>query len=210
VHANLVEEIARQLAPKLRPKYLALTNQRVVVTAPDPIELPPASFGFPLPIAQRFVEIRDRETRSLVTVIEVLIPTNKRGEGMEMFRKIRQEFLQGKSNFVEVDLLRVGERFPVPGTMPSASYFVFLSRADRRPRVEIWAIALDQPLPQVPVPLLAGDADVFLDLQLALNSVYDLFAYDQAANHSGNAPLPLAADQLAWAEGRLKQAGLRS
>lgn len=34
VQSNLVEEIARQLAPKLRPKYLALTNQRVVVAGP--------------------------------------------------------------------------------------------------------------------------------------------------------------------------------
>ena len=40
VHSNLIEEIARQLAPRLRPKYLALTNQRVVVATPDSVEAP--------------------------------------------------------------------------------------------------------------------------------------------------------------------------
>jgi hypothetical protein len=38
VHSNLVEQIAWQLVPKLRPKYLALTNERVLVATPDPIE----------------------------------------------------------------------------------------------------------------------------------------------------------------------------
>jgi hypothetical protein len=240
VHANLVEEIARQLAPKLRPKYLALTNQRVTVTTPDPIELAPtrsrlpgvgvydtgtpntgsgaAVLSAPLtvdalmpePITQTFIEIRDTESRTLVTAIEVLSPTNKRGDGLEEYRKKRQELLGGTAHLLEIDLLRIGERFPVASTLPSVPYFVFLSRANRRPKVETWPIALDQTLPQVPVPLLAGDDDVFLDLQLALNTVYDLFAYDQAANHSGNAPVPLAPDQLAFAENRLKQAGMRS
>src|SRR3954454_2994037 len=35
VHANLTEEIARQLVPKLRPKYLVLTEQRFVITPAD-------------------------------------------------------------------------------------------------------------------------------------------------------------------------------
>jgi hypothetical protein len=32
VHAQLTAEIARQLAPKLRPKYVALTTERFVLT----------------------------------------------------------------------------------------------------------------------------------------------------------------------------------
>ena len=41
VHHNLIEQIARQLAPVLRPKYSTLTNQRIVVATPDASELPP-------------------------------------------------------------------------------------------------------------------------------------------------------------------------
>src|SRR3712207_5068361 len=35
-HAQLIAEIARQLAPRLRARYLALTERRFVVVSPDP------------------------------------------------------------------------------------------------------------------------------------------------------------------------------
>jgi hypothetical protein len=105
-------------------------------------------------------------------------------------------------------LLRIGERFPVVGTLPSVPYFVFLSRAARPRRVEIWPIALGQPLPTVPVPLLAGDADVPLDLQQAFVTIYELFSYDRAADHSGPLPVPLAPAQAAWVQTRLRERGL--
>jgi hypothetical protein len=233
VHSNLVEEIARQLAPKLRPKYLALINQRVIVATPDVLEIAPprsrlpdvgvfetaASSGeasgavatapllldalLPESIQQTSVEIRDVGKRQLVTAIEVLSLTNKRGEGLEEYRKKRQEMLGSTAHFLEIDLLRAGERFPVAGILPSVPYFVFLSRAGKRPGLEIWPIALEQPLPEVSVPLLAGDGDVALDLQLALTTIYDLFAYDRAAGHDGPLPLPLEAEQTAWVERRL-------
>src|SRR5256885_17026773 len=41
VHTDLTAEIARQLAPKVRPKYVTRSARRVVLTTPDPTELPP-------------------------------------------------------------------------------------------------------------------------------------------------------------------------
>src|SRR5713226_4552077 len=41
VHTDLSAEIARQLAPKLRPKYVTRSARRIVLTTPDPTELPP-------------------------------------------------------------------------------------------------------------------------------------------------------------------------
>src|SRR5881409_565228 len=38
VHTDLCAEIARQLAPKLRPKYVALTTRRIVLAPPDESE----------------------------------------------------------------------------------------------------------------------------------------------------------------------------
>jgi hypothetical protein len=38
VHTDLCAEIARQLAPKLRPRYVALSTRRVVLAAPDETE----------------------------------------------------------------------------------------------------------------------------------------------------------------------------
>ena len=127
---------------------------------------------------------------------------------MDEYRKKRQKLLSGTAHFMEIDLLRVGERFPVAGPLPSVPYFVFLSRANRRPRVEVWPIPLDQPLPGVPVPLLPGDSDVALDLQRAYQTVYELFGYDQAADHSGLPLVPLAPEQAMWVTERLQAAGL--
>lgn len=239
VHSNLIEEIARQLAPKLRPKYLALTNQRIVVAAPDPIEFTsqtrypdvgvysdqsagtvtlPEQHVAPLVMEylvpeeqpQTFLEIRDAAQRRLVTAIEVLSPTNKRGDGHAEFSKKRQEILDGPSHYVEVDLLRVGERFPIAGVLPSVPYFVFVSREAIRPRVEIWPMPLEKPLSDIWIPLLPGDADIELKLQDALNAIYDLFGYDRAADHSGDPSIPLPEEWAEWARGRLKAAGMRA
>ena len=89
-------------------------------------------------------------------------------------------------------------------------YFVFLSRVNRRPRVEVWPIPLEQPLPTVPVPLLPGDSDVLLDLQQTLQAIYDWYSSDRAADHSGEPPVRLASEQQVWADERLRAAGLRS
>ncbi|MFM9966343.1 MAG: DUF4058 family protein [Planctomycetaceae bacterium] len=240
VHDNLVVQIALQLGPKLRPKYVAVTSSRIVLATPDPIEAPmlqvrvpdvrvrasglegtPASgttlvapltyMGLiPEEMTQKFVEIRETESKTLVAAIEVLSPTNKRGDGLDEFRKKRRELLAEPTHYVEIDLLRTGDRFPVTGVLPSVQYFVFLSRANRRPCIETWPIALDQPLPEIPIPLLKGDPDVSLDLQLAWNTNYEALSYDIATNHAQNPTVPLSEEQQAWADERLRQAGLKT
>jgi hypothetical protein len=59
VHFSLSAEIVRQLAPKVRPRYLVL-----------PVEV------IPSPVPHVTIEIRDTATRELVTAIEVLSPTS--------------------------------------------------------------------------------------------------------------------------------------
>jgi hypothetical protein len=61
---------------------------------------------------------------------------------------------------------------------------------------------------EVPMPYV--EPDVLLDLQQALQSIYECFSYDRVADHSGQPPVRLAADQQAWADERLRAAGLRS
>jgi hypothetical protein len=46
--------------------------------------------------------------------------------------------------------------------------------------------------------LLAGDADVSLDLQLALATVYDAVGYDLAVNYREVPPIPLSVDETRW------------
>lgn len=241
VHDTLVVHIAAQLAPKLRPKYVASVSSRIVLATPDPLEVGGTQARYPdvrvrasgaegsltaesgtltapltykglIPeeLTERFIEIRETESKKVVATIEVLSPTNKRGDGLVEFQKKRLEFLAEPAHYLEIDLLRTGERYPVEGVLPSVPYFVFLSRISRRPFVDTWPIALDQPLPTVPVPLLKGDPDVMLDLQLAWTTNYDTHGYDLSSNHSGDETIPLSAEQQAWVDERLRAAGMKT
>ena len=75
---------------------------------------------------------------------------------------------------------------------------MIVSRAEERPRVGIWPWNLRDPMPLIPIPLLAGDADVFLDLKAVLDQVYDGSRY---ANHlyAGQPEPRLSPDDAAWA-----------
>ena len=54
-----------------------------------------------------FLEVRDVETRSLVTAIEILSPTNKiHPRGRKQYMRKRRTLLQSESSLVEIDLLR--------------------------------------------------------------------------------------------------------
>jgi hypothetical protein len=101
---------------------------------------------------------------------------------------------------MEIDFLRMGERVPMREPLPPFPYFVLLSRGDRRPITQVWPIALADHLPKVPIPLLAGDADVWVDLQKAFTSMYDIFAYDLDIDYSLPPEIPLRADEWEWAK----------
>jgi hypothetical protein len=238
VHTDQCAEIARQLAPKLRPKYVALSTRRVVLAPPDeseglvslpfpdiailssqtPSSSPAAAVAsgplivaanFPEPIPHVSVEIRDVAERRLVTCVEVLSPTNKRGLGREEYAGKRFQILSGDAHLVEIDQLRAGTRFPTAEPLPGIPYFVFLSRAERRAVVEVWPIALERPLPVISIPLLPGDAPVSLDLQQALAVVYDIIGYDELVDYTQQPPGPVTPAETAWIEEQLGRAGRR-
>lgn len=238
VHTDLCAEIARQLSPKLRPKYIALSTRRVVLAPADENDKPtgdrypdvgvltsqPAgstaavaspsaplilTANLPEPIPHVSVEIHDVQGRRLVTCIELLSPTNKRGPGREEYAGKRFEILSGPVHLVEIDLLRQGIRFPTTEPLPDSPYFVFISRSGQRHAVEVWSIPLEQPLPVVKVPLLPEDEDVPLDLQQALSVVYDIIGYDEMIDYSQPPPGPLTPQQAAWIEEQLQKSGRR-
>jgi hypothetical protein len=187
--ARLAGEISRQLMPLLRPKYVALLHKRLVM---DQLE--------EVPILS--VEVRDTAERRLVTVIEILSPVNKRGSGFQDYLQKRLSLMQTQTHLLEIDLLRMGERIPLSGgELPSAAYYVFLSRFTRRPRTEVWPIQLQDALPTVPVPLLPPDEDVPLNLQQAVDDCFAVVGYEDLLDYSQPPPSPgLNEAEAAWLE----------
>ena len=145
-----------------------------------------------------FLQILDRRHRQLVTVIELLSPANKRpGPDREQYLTKRGELLASAVHFVELDLLRGGQRMPCDDA-PAADYRILVSRAADRPRADLWPIGLRDPLPDIPIPLAAPDTDATLPLQAALHRVYDAARYGTYLYDSPPTPR-LSGDDERWA-----------
>lgn len=142
-----------------------------------------------------------------MTAIEILSPANKRSDhddGLE-YRRKRRALLHSSAHLMEIDLLRGGERPPLAEPVPAAPYYVVLSRASLRPRVEVWPIQLADPLPLLPVPLIEPDPDAPLDLKAAVTTVYERGPYRRVINYEEPPPPPpLSAEEATWLEERLK------
>ena len=162
-----------------------------VLEAPARIHLP-----WPEVEQQVFLEIRDGSSRELVTVLEVLSPSNK-GRHREQYLRKREQVLVSTAHLVELDLLRGGEPLPAPDR-PECDYSVVVSRAEQRPEAECWPIWLREPLPVVPVPLRAPDRDATLDLQCLLHRIYDSGGFAQNIYEAPPRP-PLRPDDELWA-----------
>ena len=147
---------------------------------------------------QAFIEVRDRESRELITVVELLSPANKKnGPDREQYLSKRRQLLAASVNLVEIDLLRGLPRLPIEG-LPQCDYYVMVSRADERPEVKIWPFLLRDPIPVVPIPLRPSDSDVTLNIQQALHEVYRVAGYGLYM-YSGRPQPALTPEQAKWA-----------
>jgi hypothetical protein len=163
-----------------------------VVTEPQPLEIKLFS-----------VEIRTVKTGELVTAIEILSPVNKRRghHAYDQLQQKRSDLRRAGVHIIEIDLLRAGQRLTLRRPLPNAPYFIFLSRAAQPERVEVWPLQLTQPIPIVPVPLRAPDADVPLDLSAAIRNIYDHAYYHLRIDYSQPPPRPdLSPTETEWIE----------
>ena len=146
-----------------------------------------------------FLEIRDRRDRRVVTVIELLSPTNKySGPDREQYLGKRGRLLANAVHLIEIDLLRGGPRMPFAKPLPQCDYYVMVSRMGKRPQADFWPLALRDPLPVVPIPLREPDPDAKLDLQAVLHHVYDVARYGNYIYEGAPQPTLRAEDET-WA-----------
>jgi Protein of unknown function (DUF4058) len=169
--------------------------------APEPtiVEIPLAE-----EVQERYLEIREIATGRVVTVIELLSPKNKRsGDGRDAYSQKRQRIMLSQTHLVEIDLLRSGDPLPMVGAITS-DYRILVSRSDRRPKAQLYAFNLRQPIPTIQIPL-AADTAVILEIQPLLHQIYDRARLALAIDYQ-KPPIPkLSPDDRVWLNATIAQ-----
>lgn len=157
-----------------------------------------AELPMPLEVVERYLEVRDTVTGEVITVIEVLSPTNKlTQDGRKQYERKRLKVLGSTTHLIEIDLLRAGQPFPfwVQGNDVQSDYRIVISRAQHRPRADVYLFTIRDPIPDIPVPLQPGEAEPRLPLNRLLHALYDRAGYDLTLNYQQPPPPPSLAEQ---------------
>jgi len=178
-------------APEMGAGGVAVAVQPMVI--PLVAELPQ-----PEEIIERYLEIRDVETQDVITVIEILSPSNKIGrEGREQYERKRLKVLGSMTNLIEIDLLRAGEPFPMKISSQS-DYRLVVSRSHRRPSADVYLFSIRQEIPSLPIPLRPGEEEPLLPLNDILHKLYDQGGYDLITHYQTPLDPPLSAEDESW------------
>lgn len=238
-HNRLIARMADDLAPRLRPRYFVATEVRIYqpfpgentfIGRPDVTayersdlllhELAPSYDAAPIPrtvmvprpdeMGEAYLEIRRvGRSKKVVTVVELLSPANKRwGHGNEVYLQKRANILTSNTHLVEIDLLREGAPMPLHDAVIS-DYRILVSRAEKRPRADLYDFSVRQPIPSFPLPLLPDDEEPLVNLNHILHALYDQAGYDLEIDYRRDAEPPLHGEDVVWAADLLRTAGLR-
>jgi hypothetical protein len=146
-----------------------------------------------------YIEIRRLPTREVVTVVEVLSPTNKQGEGRGVYLDRRGQLLRREINVVDLDLLRAGKRIVLKEQLPPGHYYALVSRVDRKPECQVYSRTIRQALPTIAIPLKSPDSDVRVNIGEAFRVAYQRGRYAQMVNYNEPAPAAgLNGDEMEW------------
>jgi len=239
VHSSLISYIREAIQPQIRPKYIARIGERIEVATlqkgyiPDvlvvqPPREPVASIGqtgvlvadepltFDFLDEERrvsYIEIVYRETGDVVTLIEVLSPANKSGEGREQYLQKQADLLTTHANLVEIDLLGEGRATTLARTVAITApsdwrYVVSVSRARSRGRLEVYAFGIKERLPRCRIPLRASDPDVVLDLPAVFARCYEVGGYDLMIDYTAEPPVTLDKEEMTWLRAHLQAQGI--
>jgi hypothetical protein len=169
--------------------------------------LDPISITLPVPekVKERYLIVESMETKEVVTIIEVLSPSNKRAgsDGVREYLAKRDAVLMSWTNLIEIDLLRGGLRLPAEKPLPPCDYCAIVSRATQRPSADAYCWSVRDPLPTIPIPLAPEDMDVMLSLQEVFTTVYDRAGYDYSLDYRGEVEPPLGEEDREWVAGVL-------
>lgn len=194
LHCRMIVYLAEQLQPLLRPRYVAAIGRRTFSEQARQVH-------------ESYLQILDLHTsQRVVTVLEVVSPTNKyAGPGRESYRAKQREVRASEAHLVEIDLLRAGPHIlSVPEWVARGQgnydFLVCVNRAEgKRDKFELYPRRLRERLPRVRIPLAEGDPDVPLDVQAALERVYQVGSFDERIDYRQPCVPPLPPNEQAWA-----------
>lgn len=174
-------------------------NKAITVTLPLPLE-----------IKEGYLEIREISTGKVITVIEILSPTNKKTkEGRRSYLDKREKILQSDTNLVEIDLIRTGEKMPIVTRVYDTDYRILTVRSYRFPSAQLFAFSVKETIPNFSIPLQKGEEEIELNLQHLLLGIYERARFDLTLDYN-IPPVPdLLTEDREWMDILLKEQGRR-
>lgn len=155
----------------------------------------------------RYIKVIDRARDRVVTVLELLSPSNKaRGPDRDAYLMKRNEYLAAGLNVIELDLLRSGQRLPWGDKPPrEADYYATVCRKWEFPRAGVWPIFLRDPLPQIPIPLEPEIEEPILALQRCFDEAYRKGRFRNEIDYGQAAAPALREQDAVWARQRVEE-----
>lgn len=137
----------------------------------------------------------------------MLSPSNKRfgSVGWRQYCRKRQAHLEGYANFIEIDLLRGGNRMPMEDDWPDSPYYLLACRKKEAPQCTVWPAHFREALPPISVPLAAPDPDLPLAIQPLIDAVYARSRYSELLDYAKPLRPSLDAKEAAWVAKKLKE-----
>jgi len=197
-HNRFLVAIADVIASLLQPKYYVEIESK---TKPQKVEIP-----IDLERKERYLQVREIGTDTVITAIELLSPTNKRtGEGRDIYKEKRRSILSSRSHLVELDFLRFGNPMTMRGVTGRMDYRILVSRANYRPTADLYGFTLRDQIPTFSLPLQDADESLAVDLQTIFNGVYDRSSYRSRLNYQNPVQPPALPDpDRLWVQELLK------
>lgn len=237
VHHRLITVLADALGPQLRPRYVVRVDFHMYRETPTGLELigrpdvdvrravreqavatyratpPPQPRPVRVPITDvirhGYLQIKDVASGDVITVIEILSPTNKRpGKNRTDYEEKRQAVLDSSTHLVEIDLLRQYPPMPFEDGGENDHYRVLVSRSEQRPQADLYLFSVRQPIPAFRLPLRSNDDEPLVDLTTLLHDLYDRAGYDLSIDYTRDPVPPLEGEDAVWAAELLGEAGL--
>lgn len=184
-HSTFINYLRNTINDRLPGAYDARIQERVTVIEKQ---------------RQNYIEIYDSPEQTLITLMELLSPTNK-SQGRAEYLIKRDFILSEEVHLVELDLLVNGQRLPTAEPLPQDDYYAFVARHECRPLCDVYHWSVRRPLPALPIPLKAPDMDIIVELQPVFAEAFARGRYERRLRYDAPPRSRLSRADREWAAG---------